>query len=74
MSKAKDKSFQQCVLDYERCLIAPDNTDLMKATLTLVDGVTQACSQGGFVEKGVAAVHREHWYTRAAAALRMRDD
>ena len=69
VSEAKAKSFQQCVLDYERCLISRGNTDLMKATLTMVDGVSKACSEGGFVEKGVATVHREHWYTRAAAAL-----
>jgi hypothetical protein len=42
---------------------------LVAHTIEFLDGITQACSKGGFLEKGVAVCKRDHWYTRAAAAL-----
>jgi hypothetical protein len=41
----------------------------MEATVTFLDGVSAAGEKGGLVEKGVANLGREHWYTRAAGAL-----
>ena len=67
--KAVEKSFQQCVIEYERLLASGDATQAMTWTITLLDGLQRACSAGGFVEKAVPTTSREHWYTRAAAAL-----
>jgi len=65
----QDKSFQQCVLDYEVAIDTTETTTFITATLSLLDGINHACRRGGFVEKGAATASREHWYTRAAAAL-----
>lgn len=69
MNTKQDKSFQQCVLDYEVAIDTTETTTFITATLSLLDGINHACRRGGFVEKGAATASREHWYTRAAAAL-----
>ena len=69
MVNQKEKSFEQCIIDYELALTTLRATDLMAATIELLDGVNTACSQGGLVEKGASPAAIEHWYTRAAAAL-----
>jgi hypothetical protein len=65
----EQKSFQQCVIDYELAVREIPPAELMPATLALLDGITAACSQGGFIEKKATRTALEHWYTRAAAAL-----
>ena len=69
MTNTPDKSFQQCVIDYEVAIDTAEVTTFITATVTLLDGINNACRRGGFVEKGAATASREHWYTRAAAAL-----
>jgi hypothetical protein len=68
MTATKHKSFQQCVIDFEVSLRTVD-ADSMADGLTMLEGISAACSRGGFMEKGVAAIASEHWYTRAASAL-----
>lgn len=69
MEHSEKRSFEECITDYELAIADPAEIDQMTATITLLDGLTEACSTGGLVEKGVLAATREHWYTRAAAAL-----
>lgn len=69
MEHSEKRSFEECITDYELAIADPAEIDKMTATITLLDGLTEACSAGGLVEKGVLAATREHWYTRAAAAL-----
>lgn len=69
MPKSDPESFHGHVLNYEQALIQPPAEGLMQATLELVDGIGRVCAKGGFVERGIAISTREHWYTRAAAAL-----
>jgi hypothetical protein len=64
-----ERSLDECVLEYEQALRGTHSDDLVRATLRLLDGVTASCNKGGLVERQVPVVAREHWYTRAAAAL-----
>lgn len=69
MPDQNSKSFQQCVIEYEKALAAPERVDLASATVLMLDGIASASSQGGFVEKGLSISVTEHWYTRTASAL-----
>lgn len=62
-------SFDKCIVAYEQALAQPQTSDLLAATISMIDGVAESCRDGGLVEKGVEPAAREHWYTRAAAAL-----
>ena len=57
------------VQEYEGALRNAPPGEHLAATIALLDGVTNSCSKGELVERGVNALAREHWYTRAAAAL-----
>ena len=69
MTTRSKLSFDQCIVTYEQALARPQERDLLGATISMIDGVADSCSDGGLVEKGVEPAAREHWYTRAAAAL-----
>lgn len=69
MGEQEHKSFQQCVIDYERLVSEVPAENLLAATIELLEGLNSACSAGGFIEKKASTVAREHWYTRAASAL-----
>ena len=69
MGEQEHKSFQQCVIDYERLVSEVPAENLFAATIELLEGLNSACSAGGFIEKKASTVAREHWYTRAASAL-----
>lgn len=63
------KNFDEHVRNYEIALRGVQPDERLLATIALLDGITASCSKGGLVERGVPDVAREHWYTRAAAAL-----